>query len=329
MELSSQLVLRTFVTIAVSALVLGFFNIHWLTRLRLVIVTALGAAILGLTALPLIKPAAPLGAVTIFTGDITFVDAITCVILAYLAGFIAYFAAIPQGRQIAPLAAPAGLAVWALASGDMASLLRINHTIDQRRQLYAVMKWEAFFWLAILAAGYCGVLTAEKLHAKKPLPTETPKNSKAGPGKILSIATAVILTIVVAQLAISLFAQDVKMADPELGFVVGQPATTQIAFAVVLAFAITAFLAKKFLNVSYIFCTIAAVGVSVFAVMICAKEDVMVHMAENWPVQIFTRSICAVLPIQMVTFAAFGSIAGYWIALKWTGWSHHTEEIAP
>ena len=118
------------------------------------------------------------------------------------------------------------------------------------------------------------------------------------------------------------------MADSELGFVVGQPATAQIAFAVVLAFAITAFVAKKFLNVSYIFCTIAAVGVSIFAVMICAKEDVMVHMAENWPVQFFTRSICAVLPIQMVTFAAFGSIAGYWIALKWTGWSHHTEEIA-
>jgi len=328
MELSSQLVLRTFVTIAVSALVLGFFNIPWLTRLRLVIVAAIGAAILGLTALPLIKPAAPLGAVTIFTGDITFVDAITCVILAYLAGFIAYFAAIPQGRQIAPLAAPAGLAVWALASGDMASLLRINHTIDQRRQLYAVMKWEAFFWLAILAAGYCGVLTAEKLHLKKPLPTDTPKNSKPQPGKILSIATAIILTIVVAQIAISLFAQDVKTPDPELGFVVGQPATTQIAFAVVLAFAITAFLAKKFLNVSYIFCAIAAVGVSVFAVMICAKEDVMLHMAENWPVQFFTRSICAVLPIQMVTFAAFGSIAGYWIALKWTGWSHHPEEIA-
>ena len=324
MELSSQLVLRTFVTIVVAALVLGFFNIHWLTRLRLVIVTAIGAAILGLTALPLIKPAAPLGAVTIFTGDITFVEAVTCVILAYLAGFIAYFAAIPQGRQLAPLAAP----VWALASGDMASLLRINHTIDQRRSLYAVMKWEAFFWLAILAAGYCGVLTAEKLHPKKPLHTDTPKNSKPQPGKILSIATAIILTIVVAQLAISLFAQDVKIPDHELGFVVGQPATTQIAFAVAFAFAIAAFLAKKFLNVSYIFCTIAAVGVSVFAVMIGAKEDVMLHMAENWPVQFFTRSICAVLPLQMVTFAAFGSVAGYWIALKWAGWSHHTEKIA-
>ena len=114
------------------------------------------------------------------------------------------------------------------------------------------------------------------------------------------------------------------MFDSHVGSVVGQPSTGQIAFAVLISFGIAAFVVKKFLDVSYIFPAIAAAALTFFAItFFAAKQDVLEHMVQTWPLPFFTRATCAILPVQMVAFAAIGSIAGYWAAIKYTYWRKH------
>jgi hypothetical protein len=325
MELSWPVVLRTFIAIVVGVpLVLSFIGVPLLTRLRIIAAMLVGAALFGFAAWPLAKPAEPFGAVTLFAGYITIFDTGICVILAFLSGLLAYFVSSPYGRQIAPLAAPTGLAIWAFRTGDMTSLLRTNYTLTQRQNLYATLRWEGFFWLLILTAGYFGVLTARNLCQSKSAPTQPKNTHNSKQNKVLSIATAIVATIVITQFSVGIFAQDVKMFDSHVGSVVGQPSAGQIAFAVLISFGIAAFVVKKFLNVSYIFPAMAAAALTFFAItFFAAKQDVLEHMVQTWPLPFFTRATCAILPVQMVAFAAIGSIAGYWAAIKYTHWRKH------
>jgi hypothetical protein len=305
-------------------------ELTWLMRFRIAAAMAIGIIIIGILAWPLVTPAVPRGAVTLYAGDISLIDAVVCALLAVLSGFLAYFAAWPYGAEIAPLAAPTGIAIWAVKSGTMASLLRINtaltvnDTIDKRQALYAVLKWESIFWLALVAAGYLGVrLAARFFKATRPAPEN--QIDKSNSHSALAIATALLATVVVAYFAMGIFAQDVRMFDSELQKVVGQPGTAQIAFALIVSFAAAAFIAKRFLEVSYIFPVIAACALGFYAMSIAQKSDVLEHMIVTWPEAFFAKSVSAVLPVQLVSFAAIGSVTGYWIANKYSYWRQHGE----
>ena len=319
MDLWWPVAVKTFVAIGLGVpLVLSFFGVAVLTRLRIMGAMAAGAVLIGLLGWPLVKPADPLGAITIFAGNITVLEVLVCGVLAFLSGVVAYLVCWPYGWQIGPLAGPTGLAVWGLRSGDMSSLLRMNYTLAQRQTLYAGLRWEGFFWLAIVAASYLGVVAAHKLAGSKAQVQEGNNSGNFTATKVLSIVTAVVLTIVITQFLIGVLAQDVKMPDNQVGLVVGQPSVGQIAFAVAVSFGIAAFVAKKFLEVSYVYPAIAAAGLVYFAItFFAAKQDILEHMVKAWPVAFFMRATCAILPLQMVAFAAVGSIAGYWLGARY------------
>ena len=267
-------------------------------------------------------------AVTLFTGQISFLDIIICIISAYLLGVLACVVSYPYGLQIAPLAVPAGLAIWALRTGDMTSLLQRNYTLAQREVLYGMLKWEGFVWLAIVAAGYAGVLSAHKLHKFKPSWLEEKKKDNSQLNRVLQVVTALIAAIVIAQFAVGILAKDVKIFDKPLGSVAGQPEVGQIAFAVFVAFGIAGFVIKKFVDADYIFGTIATALLSLASITIFARRQALEHMVASWPVAFFSHAICAILPIQMVAFGAIGSIVGFWLAIKHTCWrkhAHHRE----
>ncbi len=295
-----------------------------LMRGRIVAAMAVGAGVLGFLGWSLVEPSEPLGAVTLFNGDINFADTVICFILAYVVGVSAYFVSFPYGRQIAPLAAPTGLAIWALRTGDMTSLIRVNGTVMERQALYGMVRWEGFFWLLLVAAGFFGVVTAAKLIKSKPGPIEAASRYNSKFNKALNVVTAVVVTVVIAQFAIGMLAQDVKMSDSRVGSVMGQPGVGQIAFAVIVSFSLAGFVVKKFLDVGYVLTTICSAFVTFVAFVIWSRVDVLDHMAENWPVAFFPRAICAILPIQMVSFGAIGAIAGYWLAVNFIYWRKHS-----
>ena len=297
-------------------------ELSWLMRLRIAASVATGAILIGILA-PLGTPPEPFGAVSLTAGTIGFGGTITLAALAVLAGFIAYFLSWPYGREIGILAAPSGLAIWAVRCGSMTSLMRLNLTVAQRQALFATLKFEPLFWLAIVAAGFAGVLVGQKILCPKPEPDKTQEKSNSKSNIYLNAAIALVGSVLIAQFCISILAQDVRIFDNKLGSVLAQPAVGQIVFAVFVSFGVAAFVVKKFLNVSYICPTVASALVTAFAVSAYVKQDVLQHLVQHWPAVFFSNAVTSILPVQMVAFGTLGSIAGYWLAVRYNYWRKH------
>ena len=294
-----------------------------LMKLRIAAAAAIGAIFIGILGWPLVKPDEPFGVVSLVAGNISFGDAMTLVILAFVAGLIAYFICWPYGREIAVLAAPFGLAVWAVRTGNMAGLMQLNPTLPQRQAIFATLKWEPFFWLAILAAGLAGTLLAQKISPSKSRPDKPEQKSNSRPYTYLSAALSLVGSVLIAQLCIRILAQDVRIFDSKLGSVAGQPAIGQIVFAVLVSFGVAAVLSKKFLNISYIWPAIASAFVTGFVSITYVKTDVLQHLIGRWPAVFFSNAVTSILPVQMVAFGTLGAIAGYWMAVRYAYWRKH------
>jgi hypothetical protein len=282
-------------------------ELSWPMKLRIAAAAAIGVLLVGILARPMAEPFARVGAMGTR-------GATVLVILAFVAGLIGYFVSWPFGREIGILAVPSGLTIWAVHSGSMAGLIQLNPTADQRMALVTSLKWEPFFWLAVVAAGYIGVLLGQKLSPNKNQASQ--EESKSGPGKYLNAIIALVFSVAIAQFCIRIIAQDVK-----LGSVIGQPAVGQVVFAVLVSFGCAAFVAKRFLNVSYIWPSIASAFVTAVMVSIYARD--IPYLVQNWPAAFFSNSVISVLPVQMVTFGTLGSVAGYWIAIRFDYWRKH------
>ncbi len=292
-------------------------------KLRIAAAVATGVVLIGILAWPLAASPEPSGAVSLHTGTITLGDAITLAILALLAGLIAYFLSWPYGREIGILAAPSGLAIWAVRSGSMTGLMQ-RTAAAQRQALFATLKWEPVFWLAIVAAGFAGVLLAQKISRRKVEPAGSEGKSNSRSNMYLNTAVALVGSVLIAQFCITIFAQDVRVFDDQLRrLVVAQPAVGQVVFAVVVSFGLAAFVVKAFLNVSYIWPTIASALVTAFAITIYVKQDVLQYLVEHHPAAFFSNAVIAILPLQMVAFGTLGSIAGYWMAVRYIYWRKH------
>ena len=139
----------------------------------------------------------------------------------------------------------------------------------------------------------------------------------------LNIIIALAASVLIAQFGITVFAQNVRVFDEKLGSVLAQPAVAQIVYAVFLSFGIAAFVAKKFLNVSYIWPIIASTLVTAFTIITYGKEDIIQHISSSWPTVFFSHAVISILPIQMVAFGTLGSIAGYWMAIRHDYWRKH------
>jgi hypothetical protein len=295
-------------------------ELSWQMKLRIAAAAATGVVLIGILAWPLAAPSEPFGVV--HSSDISFGGKITLVILAFVAGFIAYFLSWPYGREIGILAAPSGLAIWAVRSGNMTALMQLYPTTAQRQAILTTLKWDSIFWLVVVAAGCAGVLLGQKILSKS-RPVQMKRKSKFNTGKYLNAIIALVGSVLIAQFFIRRFAQDVKIFDNELGSVMAQPSVGQIIFAVLVSFGIAAFVVKKFLNASYIWPTIACVLVTALAIRTYANQELLQYLTGQWPAPFFYNAVISILPVQMVAFGTLGSIAGYWMAVRYNYWRKH------
>lgn len=291
-----------------------------LMRLRIAASVATGVILIGILAWPLASSSVPMNAV--LAADIGTGGLVTLVVLSFLAGIIAYFVSWPYGREIGILAVPSGLTIWAVRSGSMSTLLQLNPTIEQRQSIYSSFIVDSAFWLVLVAAGFIGVLLAQKIISGS---RRTKKSKKPGTKSVqyLSAIIAMAGTVFITQFCIRIFAQDISFSDDKLGSIVSQPSVGQIVFAVFISFGIAAFIVKKFLDVSYIWPAIATVFLTIFAVNSYAREDVLLYFIQQWPSSIFINSIISILPVQLVAFGCLGSVAGYWMAIRYSYWRKH------
>lgn len=322
MELSWLLIFKIgMLLIAVPTGIGMFADLSWATKLRLTATLLLGVLLIGILAWPMAAPFDPFGAVLI--ANISQVGKIALVGLALLAGFLGYFVSWPHGRQIGILAVPAGLALWAFRSGSIAQQIVQNPQLTQRLQLFAGFKWDAIFWLVMVAAGFAGVLIAQKIRPQKARQDKGEKEPDSKSNQYLNAVICLVCTVVIALFGIELFARNFAIFDSKLGSVRAQPAIGQIAFAVLVSFLLAGFAAKKLLNCSYIVPIVGSAVVTVFSVFSYAKPNILQHVAQQWPTVFLPHAVLGILPVQMVAFGALGSIWGFWLAVRYNYWRKH------
>jgi hypothetical protein len=292
-------------------------------KLRIAASMAVGVVLIGILAWPLAKPDEPFGAVSAVAGAVSLSDATALLVLAVVAGFIGYFVSWPYGREIGILAVPTGLGIWAFLTGSMAELLRENPVLEQRVALYAGMRWESPFWLAVVAAGFAGVLLAQGLQPKQASnqPAAKPKSKQ---NKYLIPPLAIVAATLMALACIKMLARDVAVTTRPSGTtLMAQPATAQIAYAVIVSFGVAAFVVKKLFDVGYICPAVATIFVTLVAEHIYAGPDMLGLLHKSSPPLFFASPLVSILPVQMVAFGALGSVAGYWVAVRYSYWREH------
>ena len=167
MEWLYPISLRVIAAVVLIYFGLGLFNVEWLLRVRILAALTAGALIVAATGYTLVRPDDPLGAISLFTGEISVFSSAILIGLGFAAGIVGTLVCHPLGSGLGPFAAPAGVATLAMTSGGFRQLLLIHHTLDQRNAIYASLRWELLFWLAICAAGYLGSYLTSKLISKK------------------------------------------------------------------------------------------------------------------------------------------------------------------
>ena len=323
MEWLYPVTIRVIAAIVLIYFGLGLFNVNWLLRLRILASLSVGALIVAAIGYPLIRPEDPLGAISLFTGEISIIHAAVLIGLGFAAGILGTLICYPIGRELGPFAAPAGVATLAMASGGLRQLLLLNHTLDERIALYSCLRWELLFWLAICAAGYLGSYLAVKLiHAKSTDTEQKPKTQK-NPNYWTNCGVAAFAAAAIVYFTIGIFAQDIRQIDENLGFVVGHPGNRQIALGVFVSVGIAGFLAKHFLDTHFIPVIAGAAAIYIITLSKFIGSETMAYMVEIWPIDFFPASIYAMLPVQFVPFSMLGAMAGYWISIYW---KHHAHQ---
>jgi hypothetical protein len=291
-------------------------ELSWINKIRIAVSMALGVVFIGFLAWPLAAPFDPLNPVLV--SNFTVGSIIILFGLSFVVGFVAYFLSWPYGREIGVLAVPSGLAVWAIRSSSMASLMQTAPDITHRYELYKALMFEPFFWLLVVVLGHIGVLLAYKIRpATANIATQT--KPKFGLNLFFIVGIAIVVSTVVAQICIRVFAREATTFVESL---VAQPSTGQIVFAVLASFTIVGFLAKKFLNTGYICTTISASILSVFLIAYYEIHSSSAQMV-YYPAAFFPNVIISILPIQMIAFGTIGSISGYWLAVRYDYWRKH------
>jgi len=295
-------------------------ELSFLMKLRIAAAAAVGVVVIGIWAWPLAAPSDPFGAVKL--GNLGSSGVVILAALAFVVGLFCYFLCWPHGREIAILAVPSGLAVWAARTGNMASQIQMSPAIGQRQVLLSELKWEPLFWLAVVGIGFAGVLCGQKIRCGATYRQE-PDKPKSSLAPYLNVAVALVASVLIAVLTLGRLAQDITMTNGSLGSVMGQPATGQIVFGTIVAFGLAAFIVKHFLNAGYIWPIIAAGLATPFAITAYAKYNTIEHMCEYWPAAFFSNAAISVLPVQIVAFGTIGAVAGYWMGIKYDFWRKH------
>jgi len=288
-------------------------ELSWVTKLRIGAALALGAVGLGLCAWPVVASKDPMGVVS--AANVATPEAVFLVGLSFLVGVGGYFVAWPYGRPIGFLTVPAGLAVWAIRSHEICSLMQRAPSGLQRAGIYASLRWDSLFWLALIGSGLAGVWVASRLRPAQSGTFHNPlQDTRSKANLLLDAAVALVMSLAIGYVVVAILAQGTQLAGRDIAT---QPAPAQIVFAVMVAFGTAGFVTGKISRLGPCWPTVASAVLPMAAGLFYARADALEDLASAYPATCFKTSVMAILPVQMVAFGALGAAAGYWLAVRY------------
>jgi len=307
-----------------------------INKLRIAAVAVLGIVVIGMLAWPLAAPADPMAPVR--AGNIGAAGTLLLLVLAFGLGFAGYFIAWPHGREIGILTVPFGLTVWAGRSGPLRVLTQAHAEPFEREALAFSLRFEAVYWLLLVAAGFAGVLVAQYLRTPPQESGKAPGEKRKSMGDsgllrllpadlssyLLTGLLALVAAVPISHFFVGVFVQDVA---PSENATLTQPATGQIVFGVVAAFAVAAFVVKKFIDLSYVWPVLGSIFLIGFAQSLHGGAETIRQFAETRPATFFPHSVLALLPIQLVALGSLGSVIGFWLAVRYDWWRQHESGV--
>lgn len=296
-------------------------ELTWINKLRIAAVAALGIVVIGILAWPLAAPADPL--LPVRASVIGFPGTLLLLVLALAIGFAGYFIAWPHGREIGILGVPFGLTLWAGRSGPMQTLTQIRDETAERATLVQSLRMEPLYWMLLVAAGFAGVLLAQRLRKAPPnkvLEADAHSISKGPAGSIYANALLALgVSVVVSHFFLGVFVQNLAMSPN----VAAQPDIRQIIFGVGAAFAVAGFIVRQVLGQSYILPALSSLLVVGMAQVLHYRSSTIERFAETFPASFFPHSVFAIVPVQLVALGTLGSVLGFWIAVRYDWWRKH------
>ena len=288
-------------------------ELSWLSKLRITVVMALGAMVIGVGCWSMAAPDDPMGIVRL--SNLSFVQGLFLSVLALGLGFVGYFLGWPYGSEIGLLAVPSGLAIWGLRSGTISRLMAATATLDQRHALLNGLRWESLYWLALVFMGVAGVRIARRRCPQPELPILKALPSFKAPNR-LHYATGLLASLVIGYFLTCAFTEDIRLSSQAA---VCQPPARQIVFGLIAAFGFTAFAAKTGFHLSYLW-PMVTTGL-MFPVSTAingrASDGMTTHA---YPASCLPSAVLTALPIQIVAFGSIGAILGYWAAIRCRYW---------
>ncbi len=291
-------------------------ELSWLSKTRILLVMALGAMVIGVLNWHAVKPEDPSGLVSLH--NLSVIQGLFLFAIATLLGFVSYFIAWPYGCEIGLLAAPSGLAIWACRSASLSKTLAVIPDVQSRLDLFASLRFESLFWLAVVYAGWCGVQLARRLRPNPTLPIlETLPEPKQT--SVIHQGLAILVSLVVGQFLFGVFAQDISQTHGALS----QPPTRQLALGIFMAFGMASFLVGHFLHLSYHWVIPALALTHVLSTLSFARREALTLMAQTSPSLCLPSTVLFALPIHIVSFGSLGAIWGHWASVRFDYWRTH------
>ena len=318
MDIFLKLAALTFGLLAVLSVLAS--SLTWPLKIRIVLAVIFGVCVIGILCFSLVAPKNGFEVINMPDAP----SSIILVAVSLVTGFICYFLTWPFGKYLAPVAVPAGLAAWAIKTEGIATVMQAAAQVDQRLSFYRTLMPEPFFFLAMVAAGFLGTWIAAMMlrpQRENELPPKVPVTKKDIP----TVIAAMVASAAIALFAVNILAQDVRIPDPRYTSVVAQPHAAQIAFAVLVSFAIAGFVVQKIIHANILGPILATTAVSLFGLFFYTKKDTLQYLSENFPPVFFTNSNAAILPVQMISFGTLGVLAGYWLARSYEHFKHQQQ----
>jgi hypothetical protein len=288
----------------------------WPVKFRVCTVVLLGMIVIGFFAWPIIAPADPFGVISMPGLN----GALILMLLALVTGFIGYFLTWPYGEHLAVIAVPAGMAVWSVRSGVLSDAFIGTTAAAQRAEIVRSLLPQPFFWLLLAAIGLAGMFLGRFIISPASGAKITPALPKLKLSAPVNAVIAFVASAVIAFIAVTFLAQNIRLTDTQLGQVIAQPSAGQVGFAVFVAFALASFISYKFLGVLFFWPAAAAAVLSVIGLAFYSRGPVLERMTANWPSNCFASPLSSILPVQMVSFGILGAVAGFWLVQSFDFW---------